>query len=596
MPPTWMQGCFYGITAFVYLEAFMGAFVGATGAKRKGYYGVYIYRCSNKMAHLVHHGFAIISIALLIPVVIGVYAMPDHLGHPAPLSTTLKCVVHFQFIYFGVMLLQELVLFAEEYSDIELTMLRDTVISAGLSLGLAPMLSILFVATRMRALQITQQMGAPPGWAQDCMLIAVFAICVQAVCCLLMPIFIGSACKVDDDGNPDYDLEPMVGAYAVAVVKYVALIALHGSVITICVAVFVMTPDSAHDGGRFIGSTKNLFQALAGTLVVFCIALLFSSAKVVGMAIKMAIEAADQELLGVDITVNKVALNLFKGYVQISKLKVHQPEFEVIYTKGEDGKLTKVVHDGEKDPYDANKYAAGHAAEIKLEWHDDYIAKIGLILVKINVGRILSTLGKEFELENLSLTGVHANIEKPDTDVKAKNSNIEYVMQHMECMGLIPPPEKKDKVVENVEQDVEAAEKVGDEIGKAGEEVIKEASDIPLVIIHKIALGDIGAGVCIRKIPILGEISFHPTIPKIEFEDVHRDILGGREDLKPPEIVACIFNALAKHIFNHVVHEIPSQITQAAKGAASAMLEGAKSSADGALRKLPCMTDEPKSS
>jgi hypothetical protein len=272
----------------------------------------------------------------------------------------------------------------------------------------------------MRALQITQQMGAPPGWAQDCMLIAVFAICVQAVCCLLMPIFIGSACKVDDDGNPDYDLEPMVGAYAVAVVKYVALMALHGSVITICVAVFVMTPESAHDGGRFITSTKHLFEALAGTLAVFCVALLFSSAKVVGMAIKMAIEAADQELLGVDITVQKVALNLFKGYVHISKLKVHQPEFEVTFTKGEDGKLTKIIHDGLKDPYDPKKYAAGHAAEIKLEWHEDYIAKLGLILVKINVGRILSTMGKEFELQNLSLTGVHANIEKPDTDLKAK--------------------------------------------------------------------------------------------------------------------------------------------------------------------------------
>jgi hypothetical protein len=163
----------------------------------------------------------------------------------------------------------------------------------------------------------------------------------------------------------------------------------------------------------------------------------------------------------------------------------------------------------------------------------------------------------------------------------------------MDCLGLIPPPEEKvpdeklkvDPPVEPVKQDVNAPEKV--------ELESKEDLDIPLIIIHKIALGDIGAGVCIRKIPILGEISFHPGIPKIEFEDVQRDIFGGREDLKPPEIVACIFQALAKHIFNHVVHEIPSQITEAAKGAASAMLEGARSSADGALRKLPCY-DEPK--
>merc|ERR1719327_2140801 len=177
-------------------------------------------------------------------------------------------------------------------------MLRDTTVAAGISLGLAPLLSILFVATRMRALQITQQLGDPPGWAQDCMIVAVFATCVQSVCCLVMPIFIGEACKVDDDGNPDYDLEPMIGAYAVAVVKYVALIALHGSVVTVCVAVFKMTPETVHSGDRFITSTKALFEGLAVTMVVFFIALLFSSAKVVGMAIKIAIESADQALLG----------------------------------------------------------------------------------------------------------------------------------------------------------------------------------------------------------------------------------------------------------------------------------------------------------
>merc|ERR1719321_1546392 len=125
----------------------------------------------------------------------------------------------------------------------EMPILRDATVAAGISLGLAPLLCILFVATRMRALQITQQQGAPPGWAQDCMNIAVFATCVQSLCCLVMPIFVGSACKVDEDGNPDYDLEPMIGAYAIAVLKYVMLMALHGSVITVCVAVYVMTPE-----------------------------------------------------------------------------------------------------------------------------------------------------------------------------------------------------------------------------------------------------------------------------------------------------------------------------------------------------------------
>merc|ERR1719345_57824 len=175
------------------------------------------------------------------------------------------------------MLVQSLVLFAEEVKGSDLPILRDSTVSAGISLGLAPQICILFVATRMRALQITNQEGDPPGWAQDCMLLCTFAVCVQSVCCLVMPIFIGSAVKVDEEGNPDYDLTPMIGAYAVCVVKYVALMTLHGGVIAICIAVFVMTPETAHSGDRFINSRKALFEGLAGVCGVFFLALMFSS-------------------------------------------------------------------------------------------------------------------------------------------------------------------------------------------------------------------------------------------------------------------------------------------------------------------------------
>merc|ERR1719335_1495482 len=67
MPPFWMQCCFYGITAFVYMEAFVGAYVGLSGEKVKGYYGVYLFRCSNKAVHLVHHLCAFVTYGLLIP-------------------------------------------------------------------------------------------------------------------------------------------------------------------------------------------------------------------------------------------------------------------------------------------------------------------------------------------------------------------------------------------------------------------------------------------------------------------------------------------------------------------------------------------------
>lgn len=90
-------------------------------------------------------------------------------------------------------------------------------------MGSCPLLCVLFVACRMRALQITQQEGIPQQWAHNCMFTAVFACYVQPICCLMVPLFGRFATTVDADGNVTWDSTPMVGAYAVTVVKYVAM-------------------------------------------------------------------------------------------------------------------------------------------------------------------------------------------------------------------------------------------------------------------------------------------------------------------------------------------------------------------------------------
>merc|ERR1712100_922540 len=87
---------------------------------------------------------------------------------------------------------------------------------------------------------------------------------------------------------------------------------------------------------------------LMTTCIIFFIALLFSSAKVIGMAIKGAIEACDEAMLGVQITVKQVALSLFKGYVKVVDLKIHQPTEEIEYTKDKTTKKTVGRKTGKK--------------------------------------------------------------------------------------------------------------------------------------------------------------------------------------------------------------------------------------------------------
>ena len=95
---------------------------------------------------------------------------PDGKELTPPLSPTMQCVLNLAFQYFIIYLLLWIYYTIEDLSGVELTMLataKDALESAKATVQFAPMLSVLFVMTRMRALQITQQKGAPQGWVQD---------------------------------------------------------------------------------------------------------------------------------------------------------------------------------------------------------------------------------------------------------------------------------------------------------------------------------------------------------------------------------------------------------------------------------------------
>jgi len=81
-------------------------------------------------------------------------------------------------------------------------------------------------------------------------------------------------------------------------------------------------------------------------------------------------------------------------------------------------------------------------------------------------------------------------------------------------------------------------------------------------------------------VPVIGTLSFHPGIGKIVFDDIQRDIFDNREDLAPPEVVACIVKALAKKIATVVVNDIPKQLartsSEMARKVAAKGMEGMK--------------------
>lgn len=115
------------------------------------------------------------------------------------------------------------------------------------SVQLAPLLAVLFVAVRMRALQISNNRGAPQGWAQNGMYACTWSVAIQFTMCLLMMFFTDKV-ETDGDGNIKNNVSNKYGKFALHSVRWLALLLLYGGIVTVIVSVFVITKETALSG------------------------------------------------------------------------------------------------------------------------------------------------------------------------------------------------------------------------------------------------------------------------------------------------------------------------------------------------------------
>eukprot|EP00933_Yihiella_yeosuensis_P051642 TRINITY_DN49618_c0_g1_i1.p1 TRINITY_DN49618_c0_g1~~TRINITY_DN49618_c0_g1_i1.p1 ORF type:complete len:858 (+),score=154.57 TRINITY_DN49618_c0_g1_i1:88-2661(+) len=399
MPPRWAQQAVYTMTGALAVETLAAGIVGFTHTKKEtGYYGIPIFY-GKPIFHLFQHASAAAVYANLLPLYRAIYLMKDaSTGEIAPLSPTAYSVMIFTALFFAMYMAQTVVAASREFLGAELKVAQDTVLAAGVSVTFVPMLSILFIAVRMRALQVSGQKGGPQPWAQDCMYACVFSTFIQVTCCLVMPLFTNTSPEVDHEGNSTYDLRPMIGAYAVSVIKNVTLLCMHGGVIAICVAVFTMDAENTMQKASMAAyHTAHLKEYFYTFFVVALLALVLSSAKVIGLAIKLGIESADKHVIGTDIHVGKAALAILQGYVNVQGLMIDNP------------------------PSSAGKV-----------WKSPCLLKVDRLCVKLNVKKLVSTLGKELELKAIILEGVQVVLEKS----YGASSNVGEILNHLESLGI----------------------------------------------------------------------------------------------------------------------------------------------------------------
>merc|ERR1719181_2088008 len=265
-PQRWAQNCFYMCTYALIAQTCVAIFVplvlGGEVQKNKEVEGDMIYKVSDEQKMLAKAITAARFLIMLcvysgaVAVVCSVFTIehPKGAEHTPPLSPTMQCVTNLASQYFFIYLLLWIFYTVKDFFDYDMAFLKDAIETAKTTVQFAPMISVLFIATRMRALQISDNKGSPQGWAQDGMYLCSWALLVQFLMCLLVPLFTGSKYQVESLGGGEKALENKkietpIGHYVVEVIRYLALVALFAGIITVIVSVFLITPATANGRG-----------------------------------------------------------------------------------------------------------------------------------------------------------------------------------------------------------------------------------------------------------------------------------------------------------------------------------------------------------
>merc|ERR1719238_2649142 len=162
-----------------------------------------------------------------------------------PISVTMQCVINLTVQFFICYLLIWIATTVKEFTGFESHFITNAMENAKGTIAFCPMLAILFVGTRMRALYLTNNRGAPQGWAQDGMYMATWAVLIQFLIGLLVPLCTGSPLKYDEDGTPKYEPSNPILLYIMLALKWVTFIFLYGGTIAVITGVYTMTPENA---------------------------------------------------------------------------------------------------------------------------------------------------------------------------------------------------------------------------------------------------------------------------------------------------------------------------------------------------------------
>lgn len=218
----------------------------------------YEFKGTRKIVCFVQYGMLAIVYASAFGVMYSIYVIEDPRG-PAftpPVSPAVQCVVLLANMYFLVFTLVFLI------NSMKEAMMREQgptlrhwegIFDAGVSAVMfAPMLCMLFVGARMRALQITKTVdgrspaGAGPQlWVQEAMYLSTWSVILQVFMAYMAAYILGpgNADFLNEDGMQKTGIPTSVGRLLV-VIHYCLHLTMYGGAVLVMTGVFSMTPET----------------------------------------------------------------------------------------------------------------------------------------------------------------------------------------------------------------------------------------------------------------------------------------------------------------------------------------------------------------
>jgi len=154
---------------------------------------------------------------------------------PAP-APAVMCTMILAVLFFATQLVIAICRSYAEFTGVEFPKVVGLMNAAANTVEFAPMLAILFLAARMRALQHD---GQPQHWAQQCMFAATYALCCTAVLACLVPVVMGGTMSQNPvTKEMTFEVPNKALGFLLVGVRFMCMLGFYGGAVGVAYSVF----------------------------------------------------------------------------------------------------------------------------------------------------------------------------------------------------------------------------------------------------------------------------------------------------------------------------------------------------------------------